>query len=83
MFVSSATLQEQIYKTSQLVPRSKLSTLQALDLRLATGISFKGSMTTVGWTALVPLQFCLAERNWAPALHLMCDGNQNVVIGGI
>lgn len=35
--VSSATLQEQIYRTDQLVPRSKLSALQALDLGLATG----------------------------------------------
>lgn len=35
--VSSATLQEQIYRTNQLVPRSKLSALQALDLGLATG----------------------------------------------
>lgn len=26
-------------------------------------------------------QFCLAERNWAPVLSLMRDGNQNVVIG--
>lgn len=58
-----ATWQQQSCRAVQLVPRITLPTSQTFDFRLAVGgTTFVGWMSTAGWRALVPFQWCFGWK---------------------